>query len=330
MKIPFASRAFVTILALLTLALSSTVASAEKAYPAKPIRLIVPMPPAGGTDTISRIIADRIDDTNGWTIVIENKPGATGNIGMDAVAKSQPDGYTIGMGQAANLAINPWLYRSMPFNPLKDFAPIGLVAAQPVILVVKTDSPFKTLADLVAAAKAKPGAVRMASPGNGTIGHMSGELLARKAGVKFLHVPYKGAGPAMTDLLGGQTDFYFITPQTAFSMLQGGKLRALAVTAPKRLAALPGVPTVAESGFPGFQSSAWTGLVAPTGTPQAVIDQLNARLQQALKNPKTIEKLHAEGSEPLGGTPAEFTAFMQSEHAKWGGVVKEANIKLDN
>ncbi len=330
MKFPFAPRAIATTFAVLAVAFSSTGAFAEKAYPAKPIRLIVPMPPAGGTDTISRIIADRIDDTSGWSIVVENKPGATGNIGMDAVAKSQPDGYTIGMGQAANLAINPWLYQSMPFNPLKDFAPIGLVAAQPVILVVKTDSPYKTLTELLAAAKAKPGVVRMASPGNGTIGHMSGELLARKAGVKFLHVPYKGAGPAMTDLLGGQTDFYFITPQTAFAMLQGGKLRALAVTSTKRLSPLPNVPTVAESGFPGFQSSAWTGLVAPAGTPQAVIEQLNARLQQALKNPKTIEKLHAEGSEPLGGTPAQFTSFMQAEHAKWGTVVKESNIKMDN
>lgn len=330
MNILSAPRALATAFAVVAVALTSTGALAEKAYPAKPIRLIVPMPPAGGTDTISRIIADRLDDASGWTIVVENKPGATGNIGMDAVAKSQPDGYTIGMGQAANLAINPWLYPSMPFNPLKDFTPIGLVAAQPVILVVKTDAPYKTLADLIAAAKAKPGAVRMASPGNGTIGHMSGELLARKAGVKFLHVPYKGAGPAMTDLLGGQTDFFFITPQSAIGMLQGGKLRALAVTSSKRLTALPNVPTVAESGFPGFQSSAWTGLVAPAGTPQAVVDQLNARLQQALKNPKTIEKLHAEGSEPLGGTSAQFASFLQAEHAKWGAVVKEGNIKMDN
>jgi tripartite-type tricarboxylate transporter receptor subunit TctC len=313
----------------LALAPFAAPAFADKPYPAKPIRLVVPMPPAGGTDTISRIISDKLDDNSGWTIVVENKPGASGNIGMEAVAKASNDGYTIGMGQAANLAINPWLYSSMPFDPLKDFAPVALVAAQPVVLVVKGDSRYKTLAELLAAAKAKPGELRMASAGNGTIGHMSGELLGYKAGAKFLHVPYKGAGPAMTDLLGGQTDFYFITPQSAFPMIQAGRLRALAVTSPKRLKAMPNVPTVAESGFPGFQSSAWTGLVAPVGTPKAVIDQINARVQEALRNPTTIEKLAAEGSEPLGGSPADFTAFMKAEHAKWGALVKESHIKLD-
>ncbi|AMR80541.1 Bug family tripartite tricarboxylate transporter substrate binding protein [Cupriavidus nantongensis] len=318
--------------ALLTAALlgaATLPAYAQNTYPQRPIKMIVPMPPGGGTDTISRIIADSLLQKHGWTVVIENKPGATGNIGMASLAKSAPDAYTIGMGQAANLAINPWLYSSMPFDPVKDFTPIVLVASQPVVLVVRGDSPHKTVDDLLKAAKARSGAVKMASSGAGTIGHMSGELLGRKAGVKFLHVPYKGAGQALTDLMGGQTDFFFSVPQAAYPMIRTGKLRALAVSSPQRLAALPAVPTVAESGFPGFESSAWTGLVAPAGVSLQIVNQINARVQATLKDPHIVKKLQEEGSEPLGGSPAHFARFIQDEGKKWGDLVRVAGIKLE-
>lgn len=300
------------------------------AYPERPINLVVPMPPGGGTDVVSRLLAERLGVATGWSLVVQNKPGATGNIGMDYVARAQPDGYTVGMGQAANLAINPALYPKMPFDPKKDFTLVGLIAAQPVVLVVRADSPYKTLADLVDDAKKKPASsLRLASAGNGTIGHMSGVMLARRAGIEFLHVPYKGAGPAVTDLVGGQTDLYFITPQTAFPLLAANKLRALAVTSNTRLAALPDVPTVAESGYPGFEASAWTGLVGPAHMPPDMVTQLNARIQTVLKEPDLIKRLEAEGSQPLGGTPADFEAYMKSETTKWADVVKAANIKMD-
>ncbi len=303
---------------------------AHAAFPERPINLVVPMPPGGGTDVISRLLAERLGAGTGWSIVVQNKPGATGNIGMDYVARSQPDGYTVGMGQAANLAINPAIYPKMPFDPKKDFSLIALIAAQPVILVVRADSPYKTMGDLIADAKTKPPAsLRLASAGNGTIGHMSGEMLARRAGIEFLHVPYKGAGPAVTDLVGGQTDLYFVTPQTAFALIAAGKLRALAVTSKTRLAALPDVPSVAESGYPDFESSAWTGLVGPAGMPRDMVNQVNARIQAILKEPGVVKRLEDEGSQALGGTPEDFEVYMKSESAKWAEVVKAAHIKMD-
>ncbi len=304
-------------------------ALAQDAYPAKPIKLIVPFPPAGGTDVLSRALAQSITNTTRWVFVIDNRPGAGGNIGLDAAAKSPPDGYNIAMGQTANLAVNPALYSSMPFDPLKDFEPIALVSSQPLILVVNVSSPYASLKELVAAAKAKPGQLNMGSPGSGTIGHVGGELFQRRAGVKFAHIPYKGAGPAVTDLMGGSLDLYFGNSQSVDALVKGGRLRALAVTSPKRLKNLPGVPTIAESGYPGFEAATWSGLVAPKGTPRAIVERLNAETNKALKNSEMIAKLDSDGSEPLGGSPQRFADFMKSEHAKWGAVIKEAGIKLD-
>ncbi|MDQ8032743.1 MAG: tripartite tricarboxylate transporter substrate binding protein [Bordetella sp.] len=306
-------------------------APAQAAYPERPINLIVPMPPGGGTDTVSRLVAERVGAGGaGWSMVVQNKPGATGNIGMEFVARAEPDGYTVGMGQAANLAINPAIYPRMPFKPAEDFTLIGLVAAQPVVLVVRADSPYRTLKDLLDDAHKRPaGSLRLASAGNGTIGHMAGMMLARRAGVEFLHVPYKGAGPAVTDLVGGQTDLYFITPQTAFALFKAGKLRALAVTSTSRLEALPGVPTVAESGFAGFEASAWTGLVGPANLPAPAVQALNARLQTVLAEPEMKRRLADEGSQVLGGTPQAFRQYLDSETVKWGEVVKAAGIRLD-
>ncbi len=310
-------------------ALATAGALAQGDYPGKPIKLIVPFPPAGGTDTLSRAIAQSITNDTKWTIVVENRPGAGGNIGLDAAAKSPPDGYTIAMGQTANLAVNPALYSSMPFDPLKDFAPIALLSSQPLIVVVSATSPYKSLKDLVDAAKKNPGKMNMASAGNGTIGHIGGEIFQRRAGIKMTHVPYKGAGPAVADLIGGSVDTIFGNTQSVGGLIAGGRLRPLSVTAPKRLAAFPDVPTVAESGYPGFEAATWSGLVAPSGTPKAIIDKLNAAANKALGSTQMKAKLAEDGSTPLGGTPQEFAAYIRSEHAKWGAAVRDAGIKLD-
>jgi len=302
-------------------------AIAADAYPAQPIRLVVPFPPAGGTDVLSRLVFNKVGAATHWTVVVENRAGAGGNIGLDSVAKAKADGYTIGMGQTANLAINPSLYPKMPYDATKDFTPVALVAAQPVVLIVRQDSPYKTLADLVAAGKAKQ--LSMASAGTGTVGHLTGEMFQRRAGIKALHVPYKGASPALTDLMGGQTDFYFATPPIAMPMLKAGKLRALAVTSTKRVALLPNVPTVAEQGYAGFQAEDWKALVAPAGTPADVVARLNAEVNKALKDKETIARLHDEGSEPRGGTPAELGAFIKTENTRWGAIVRDSGAKVE-
>jgi tripartite-type tricarboxylate transporter receptor subunit TctC len=311
------------------LVLAALHAFADEPYPAKPIRLIVPFPPAGGTDVLSRAMAQAISLDTKWTLVIDNKPGAGGNIGLDAVAHAAADGYTIGMGQTANLAVNPALYANMTFDPLKDFAPIMLVSSQPLILVVDAKSPYTSLAELVAAAKKEPGKVNMASPGNGTIGHIGGILFQHRAGIAMTHVPYKGAGPAVTDLMAGNVDCYFGNSQAVGGLVTGGRLRPLAVTSPQRLASFPNVPTVAESGYPGFESATWSGLVAPAGTPAAIVEKLNAAAAKALASPAMRKQLAGEGSTPLGGTPAQFAAFLKGENSKWGAAVREAHIKLD-
>jgi tripartite-type tricarboxylate transporter receptor subunit TctC len=302
---------------------------AQSDYPSKPIKLLVPFPPAGGTDTLSRAIAQSISTNTQWVIVVENKPGAGGNIGLDAAAKSPPDGYTIAMGQTSNLAVNPTLYSNLPFDPTKDFAPIALISSQPLIVVVSAASPFKSLRDLVEAARQSPGKINMASAGNGTIGHIGGEIFQRRAGIKMTHVPYKGAGPAVTDLIGGSVDTFFGNSQSVGGLVSGGRLRPLAVTAPRRLANFPDVPTVAELGYPGFEAATWSGLVAPAGTPKPIVDRLNAEAIRALGGSEMKAKLAEDGSTPLGGTPEQFAAFIKSENAKWGAAVRDANIKLD-
>ncbi|HEY5292941.1 MAG TPA: tripartite tricarboxylate transporter substrate binding protein [Burkholderiales bacterium] len=315
--------------AVVALAMCLPAVAPAQSWPAKPIRVIVPFPPAGGTDVLTRQLAEKISAATKWNLVIDNKPGAGGNIGLDALAKSAPDGYTIGMGQTANLAINPALYEKMPFDALRDFAPVGLVSAQPMVLVVAADSPYHSLADVVAAAKVKPDAVTMASAGSGTVGHLAGELFARKAGVKFLHIPYKGASPAVTDLLGHQVDIIFANTQSVMTLVAAGKLRALAVSSAQRIKPLPAVPTISESGYKGFEAVTWSGLVAPAGTPAGIIAKLNAEIAKALARSDFLEKLAAEGSQPLGGSPQQFAEFLRAEHAKWGVAVRASGAKVD-
>lgn len=310
-------------------AFAAPLAFAQDKWPTQTIRLVVPFPPGGGTDIVARLIVDKVASQAGWNFVVDNRAGAGGNIGLDAVAKGKPDGYTIGIGQTANLAINPALYARMPYDPLRDFAPIALVAGQPVVLVVRADAPYRTLADLVAAAKAKPGSLSMASAGNGTVGHLAGELFAQRAGVKIVHVPYKGAAPAATDLMGGQVDFYFATPQAAIPLIKGNRLRALAVTSLKRVPVLPEVPTIDESGWRGFEASDWKALVAPAGTPGDIVKRINAAVDQALSRPDTMSKLLAEGSVPLGGPPEKLAQFIKTESARWGDAVRQSGVKVE-
>jgi len=306
--------------------LSAAPALAETAWPDKPVRLVVPYTPGGATDIVARLIAQKVMDDTKWTFIVDNRAGGNGNIGMDVVAKAKPDGYTIGLGQTANLAINPTLFPKMPYDALKDLMPVSVVASQPVVLVVRADAPFKTLAELVAAAKAKPGEIRQALAGTGTLGHMAGEVLAKRAGFKVLNVPYKGAAPAITDLLGGQTDYMFATPQGALSMVKGGRLRALAVTSAKRLPVMPDVPTVAES-YKGFEAVDWKALVAPAGTSPEIVKKLSAAVDKALAKPATISQLLAEGSTPVGGSPEQAAQYIKSEHARWGAAVREAGVQ---
>lgn len=299
------------------------------AWPDKPIRFIVPYTPGGGTDTVTRHITERITQDSKWTFIVDNKAGGGGNIGLDIVAKAKPDGYTIGMGQTANLAINPVALPRMPFDAVKDLVPVALVAEVPTVLVVRADSSWKSLADLVKAARARPGEVKQALAGTGTVGHLVGEMLARKADFKVLNVPYKGAAPAITDLLGGHTDYMFATPQAVLGMLAGGKLRALAVTSAKRVAALAGVPTVAEQGYQGFEAVDWKVIVAPAGTPPEIVKRLNAATAKALTHPALLAKLADEGSSAMSGSPNDVVRYIKAEQAEWGAVIREAGIKFE-
>lgn len=298
-------------------------------WPNQAIRFIVPYTPGGGTDTVTRHISEKMAGNTRWTFLVDNKPGANGNIGMDAVAKSRPDGYTIGMGQTANLAINPALIPAMPFNASGDLVPVALVAELPTVMVVRSDSPWQTLGDAVKAAKAKPGEVKQGLAGNGTVGHLAGEMLSRRAGIQVLNVPYKGAAPAITDLIGGQTDYMFATPQSVAGMIKGGKLRALAVTSQKRLSFLPDVPTVAESGYKDFVAMDWKAIVAPAGTPADIVQRLNAEVTKALAQTALMATLEAEGSTPMTGTPEQAAKFIRAEQEKWGSLIRQAGIKPD-
>ena len=318
---------FRRLIAAAALAAVASVAAAQD-YPTKPIKLIVPFPPAGGTDIMSRVVAQKLSDNTKWTVVIDNRPGAGGNIGVDATAKSPADGYTLVMGQTSNLAINPSLFKNLPYDPLRDLAPIVLVGSGPIAIAVRNDSPYKTLPDLVAAAKAKPGAISMASPGNGTVAHLSGVRLMQASGAKFEHIPYKGASAAIPDLLGGNVDFYLSSVPSVQSQVSAGKLRLLATTGPKRSPIFPQVPTASET-YKGFEAVTWFGILAPAATPKTILARLNTEINKALNDPNVRRAIEAEGGEVLGGTAEEFAAYIKSEIAMWATLVKESGAKVD-
>lgn len=314
---------------LIAAGLPVTAAQAQSAYPAKPIRLIVPFPPGGGTDMIARAVAQKVADQNKWSVIVDNRPGAGGNLGVDAAAKADPDGYTLVMGQTSNLAINPTLYKKLPYDPLKDLVPVALVSSSPIVMAVPVNSRFKTFADVVAASKGKPDALTLGFSGNGTVAHLAGELAENAAGIQLRHIPYKGAAQAMTDLMGGQIDLYMSSVPTLLGHVRNGKLKVIAITSAKRSAQLPDVPTLAESGYKGFEAVTWFGVLAPANTPAAIVAQLNKAINQALKQPDVADKLQSEGGEILGGTPEQFSTLMRAEVPRWAKIVKDSGATLD-
>jgi tripartite-type tricarboxylate transporter receptor subunit TctC len=314
----------------LALTLTTLCAGAvAQSWPAKPIRIVVPFPPGGGTDTIARETSQRVSAATGWTFVIDNKPGAGGNLGVDAVAKSPADGYTIVIGQTSNLAINPTLYAKMPYDPLKDLAPIVLLANAPLVMVTGMSTPLKTVGDAISAAKAKPGALNFASPGNGTVAYLTSVMLQKAAGIQTQHIPYKGAAQALTDVISGNVELYMSSVPTLIGQIRNNKLRPLAVTSAKRVDDLPNVPTINESGYSGFDAVTWFGLLAPAGTPRDVVLRLNAEFNKALQNPELRKKLGDEGADPAGGTPEQFAALIRDDIPRWGKVVKESGARVD-
>jgi tripartite-type tricarboxylate transporter receptor subunit TctC len=317
-------------------ALAAAPAFAET-YPAKPIRFIVPYPPGGPLDAVARLLADKMKDGLGQAVVVENKPGAGGNIGADAAAKSAPDGYTIVMGAVATHAINPTLFPKMPYDPVKDFAPVSLVASVPNVLVLNQEAASKlgiaSVKDLIAFAKANPGKLNYASGGNGSAGHLAGELFKMMTKASMVHIPYNGAAPAQMGLLAGQTDLMFDNLASASSNIRNGKLKALAVTTTKRAAALPDLPTMAEAGsdkgLSGFDINTWFGIMAPAKTPPAVIARLNDEVEKALRAPDVKERMSRIGAEPSPTTPEQFAALIQKDLKKYAAIVKASGAKVD-
>jgi tripartite-type tricarboxylate transporter receptor subunit TctC len=319
------------ILALLGLALACTQASAQAPtapWPSKPIKFILPFPPGGGTDILGRILAEKLTANLGEPVVIENRGGAGGNVGAEAAAKSPPDGYTIVL-VAPSLAISPSLYAKLNYDPVRDLTPVALVGTVPNVLVTNPSVPAKTLAEFIALARAKPGGMNFGSGGNGTSNHLAGELFNIQAGVKLVHVPYKGVNLAMNDVLAGQIQLVVIGIPAALPFIQAGRLRALAVIAPQRSPALPDVPTAAEAGLAGYDVTTWYGVLAPAGTPRPIVERLNAEIVRAVHSPDVQERLAATGTEPRTSTPEEFGGYIRQEMAKWGKVVREAGLRAD-
>ena len=308
---------------------AAAMAQPDANWPAKPIKWVVPFPPGGAMDVIARTLGEKAGRTLGQPFVIENRPGAGGNIGADAVAKSPADGYTI-MITSIGMATNKALYPRLSYDPVKDFAPISLLAIVPNVLVVNTaKTTDKSVADVIAHAKRDPGKLTYASAGNGTSIHLAGEVFASMAGLNLLHVPYKGSGPAVTDMLGGQVDLMFDSITSARPHILSGKLRALGVTSAKRSATLPDVPTIAEAGVPGYEVSPWFAVFAPAGTPAAIVNKINAALIDAMKQPDTVAKFETIGAEPVGTTPQQLATHLDKELARWGALIKERNIRMD-
>ncbi|HRL54367.1 MAG TPA: tripartite tricarboxylate transporter substrate binding protein [Acidovorax temperans] len=300
-----------------------------QAYPTKPVTIIVPFAAGGTTDILARIIGQALTAELGQSVVVDNRAGAGGNIGGQAAAKAAPDGHTLFMGTVGTHAINASLYKKMPFDPVKDFAPLTRVANVPNLLVANPAQPYKSVKDLIAYAKANPGKVNFGSSGNGSSIHLSGELFKSLAKVDMQHVPYKGSAPAVTDLLGNQIGIMFDNMPSAIQHVRSGSLVPLAVTTAKRSPELPNVPTIAEAGVPGYEATSWFGMFAPAGTPAPVLAKLNAAIVKVLAQPDVKKKINEQGAEVYSETPEQFAAFIQAESVKWGKVVKESGASLD-
>ncbi len=319
------------LLALLAACGMATVApvQADTAWPAKPIRLVIPFPPGGGTDILSRLVANQLTQSAKWTVVPDNRPGAGGTIGIAEVVRAAPTGYELVMGQKDNLVVAPWLYKTVKYDPSKDLLAVTHVAYTPIMIVAPANSPFKNIADVVAAAKRAPGSIKYGSPGNGTTIHLAAEIFSQAAGIKLLHVPYKGSNAAMMDAIAGNVDLMVASVPSAMAQIKAGKLRALAVTSATRSTSLPEVPTLAESGYKQVDVSTWYGIFAPAKTPREVVDKLAAEVNKQLATPAMIQAIHEQGAEPKLMSQKQFADLVQSDYKKWKTIVQESGATVE-
>lgn len=311
-----------------TAALTLPALTLAQTFPAKPVKIVVPYPPGGTNDIVVRLLAQKLGDSMGQPFVVENKPGASGNLGAEQVARAAPDGYTLLLVTTGH-SIHPSLYKNLRYNIKTDLTPVSELTRGPMLVMVTPSLPYKTVQDVIAAAKAKPGSINFGSAGNGSSTHLATELLSSMAGVKMTHIPYSGSAPAMADVMAGNAQLVMDLMFSALPQVNGGKLRAIAITGAKRSPLLPNVPTVAESGVPGFETLAWNGLMAPSSTPKPIIDKLNAEIHKALDAPEMKERLRAQGFEPSPGTPEQFGALIRSEIDRWAKVVKTSGAKVE-
>jgi tripartite-type tricarboxylate transporter receptor subunit TctC len=316
--------------AALTLAgLMVAIAAVAQPYPNKPIRLVVPYPPGGGTDFFARTLGAKLADVLGQQVIIENKPGAATIVGAEGVAKAAPDGYTVLLGDTGTFAVNPTLYKKLSYDPIKDFEPVTMTGRFALLLVTNPSVPAKDVQELIALAKGKPGSLNYGSPGPGSPHHLAMEMFRQRAGVEVVHVPYKGAAPAVQDLIGGQIPMMFLDLAAGGPLIKSGKVKALAVAAPKRIAPLPDLPTIAESGIDGFEAWAWQGLVVPAKTPADGVAKLNDAYRKAIADPAVRQKIVEAGIDPLEGTPQQLVDYIASEKVKWAKVIADGNIKVE-
>ncbi|MBY4899207.1 tripartite tricarboxylate transporter substrate binding protein [Cupriavidus sp. AU9028] len=304
-------------------------AMAQDAWPSKPIRMVIPFPPGGGTDILARLVSNQLSQTAKWTIVPDNRPGAGGTIGIAEAVRANPNGYELVMGQKDNLVVAPWLYKSVSYEPSRDLVAIAHVAFTPVVIVTPVNSRFKTLADLIAAARQAPDTITYGSPGNGTTIHLAAEILSNAANIKLRHVPYKGSNAAMMDALAGNVDLLVASVPSALAQVKAGKLRALAVTSAARSSSLPDVPTVAESGYKKVDVSTWYGVFAPAKTPREVVTRVNAEVNKLLATPAFVQAIHEQGAEPKAMTPEQFGAQVRTEYQQWKDIVRQSGATVE-
>ena len=314
---------------LMACALTGAHAQPQAAYPAKPIRMIVPFPPGGGTDILSRLVASKLTEVSKWTVIADNRGGAGGTIGIAEAARAAPTGYEMVMGQKDNMVVAPWLYKNLRYDPIKDLVAVAHVAYTPVVIVTGVNSRFKTLADVVTAAKAAPDQITYGSPGNGTTIHLAGEIFNTVAKIKLRHIPYKGSSPAMMDVLAGNVDLMVSSLPSAMSQIKAGKLRVLAVTSAKRSTSLPDAPTVAELGYKDFDVSTWYGLFMPAGTPKEIVNTVNAEVNKLLATPDMKSASHAQGAELQSMSPEQFSALLKTDYQKWKGIVQASGATIE-
>jgi tripartite-type tricarboxylate transporter receptor subunit TctC len=316
------------LLTLLALALAFTAAQAQP-YPSKPVRMIVPFPPGGGTDILARLVASKLTEVSKWNVVPDNRAGAGGTIGIAEAARAAPTGYEMVMGQKDNMVVAPWLYKNLSYEPTRDFVAVAHVAYTPVVIVTRAESKFKTLADVVNAARAAPDSITYGSPGNGTTIHLAGEIFKTAANIKIRHVPYKGSNPALMDVLAGNVDLMVSSLPSAMAQIKSGRLRPLAVTSLRRSSSLPDVPSVAELGYKDFDVSTWYGLFMPAGTPKEIVAKVNAEVNRLLATPEMKNAIIEQGAEPQSMTPEQFGALLKNDYQKWRGIVEASGARIE-